>query len=442
MARVHVVNDHPDLSFATLGPEVVGDPGGARSAEVRGFGEAVSRSFLQGRGSDERHRRWLEHLRADAVTFRAAWVDAPTIAQSSIPVATFASWDASLNVGGGRVLPAHLISDVTVSPTHRRRGLTRRLMSEDLADAVARGVPLAALTVSEGSIYGRFGFGAATSIRSMRVDTGARFALREDVRAALGPDPGRFEVVEPVEAWSAVAEVTAASHAAVRGSVKRPQFYETALTGAFDFSTNAPNTKLRALVHLDGQDRPDGYALYTPAGEVDGVETVDLDDVGATSEATWLRLWELLASMDLVGALRWHRGRVVEPLEAALVEPRVVQTTALRDLLWVRVLDVVAALEARPWYADGSVVLEVDDPLGHAAGRWQVDVVGGAATVRATEGGADVRLGADTLGALYLGGTGVGALTAALRVTGSPAALDRLTAMADGGPAPWCATAF
>jgi predicted acetyltransferase len=105
------------------------------------------------------------------------------------------------------------------------------------------------------------------------------------------------------------------------------------------------------------------------------------------------------------------------------------------------VLDVPTSLGARPWGADGSVVLEVEDPLGHAAGRWLVRTEGGRAVVTRTDE-PGVRLAADTLGSLYLGGVPVATLRAAGRMAGDAAALDTLAAMADGGPTPYCITGF
>lgn len=436
------VDEHPGLRFDTLGPDALADGGGPPDARVRGFGEAVSRAFLEGRGSDERHRRWVEHLRADRVVLRGAWEDGPVLGGGTIPVATFAGFDKTLNVGGGRTLGLHMITDVSVSPAHRRRGLTRRLMADALAEATVRGMPLAALTATEGSIYGRFGFGPATTLHRVEVETGPRFALRPEVAAGLGDDAGRLVLVEPTEAWPAVQQVFAAHHAQVRGSVERPQFYEPMLTGAYDPRTDGPDTRLRALVHLDAAGSPDGYALYKPQGEVEGVKALEVTDLVSPDPATYLRLWRCLAEMDLVRLVRLPRMRVDDPLPWALVEPRVVRTTGTADMLWVRVLDVVAALEARPWSADGEVVLEVEDPLGHAAGRWRVAVTDGAARVTPTEDPPGVRLSADTLGTLYLGGVDVATLHAASRLPGTAEGVRRLAALADGGPAPYCSTGF
>jgi predicted acetyltransferase len=116
--------------------------------------------------------------------------------------------------------------------------------------------------------------------------------------------------------------------------------------------------------------------------------------------------------------------------------------TGQTDALWVRVLDVPAALAARPWGRDGEVVLEVADPLGHAAGRFRVVTRDGVAEVTTTDADVEVRLDADTLGALYLGGVRAEPLRRAGRLTGSEAGLAIWATMVDAGPAPYCITGF
>ena len=88
--------------------------------------------------------------------YQADGVAAHSLA-ADVPVATFATLRKDLNIGYGRQLEAQLVTAVTVRGTHRRQGLLRRMMTEDLAAAKADGVALAALTASEASIYGRFG---------------------------------------------------------------------------------------------------------------------------------------------------------------------------------------------------------------------------------------------------------------------------------------------
>lgn len=426
---------HPGLTFATLDPHDETDPARER---LHGWAEAMSRGFHGGRVSDDLRTHWLEHVRTDEATIRGAWPDTPALGSGRIPVATFTSFDKTMNVGGGQLLPLRMITDVTVSPTHRRRGLLRTLMTEDLQDARDRGVPLAGLTVSEGSIYGRFGFGLATVLRHVEVDTTSRFALR-------GPaGDGEVVLLEPEEAWPVVESVFDSFHASTRGSVARPRFYRTMLTGAFDFDFDeggSADRTLRVAVHVDDAGRPDGYVAYRPARD-EGKRVVDVRDLVALTPAGYLRLWRFLADLDLVQRVRWRSSPVHDPLEWALVDPFAVKATGVDDMLWVRVLDVVAALSARPWGADDSLVLEVDDPLGHAAGRFRVSTRRGQADVVPTGETADVALSADTLGALYLGGVTVATLAAAGRIGGTPEAVGRFALVADTGPAPYCITAF
>lgn len=431
-ATVSTAHPAPGLTSTTFR---LSDPGEVTPERIDGWFEAQSRGFHQGRTSEEQRTHFRAHIEADDVLLRGIWQDRPALGSGAMPVATYSSYDKTLNVGGGRMMPLRMISDVTVSPAHRRQGLLRSMITQDLREAADQGVPLAGLTVSEGSIYGRFGFGLATHRRHVEVDTTSRFALRG------ADDDGSIELVEPVEAWPAMRSVFAAFHERTRGSVERPQFYETILTGAFDFESG-PDKKLRTAVHLDADERPDGYVAYKPGDRKDGIRTLEVVDLVALTPAAYLRLWRFLADIDLAQRVAWHEAPVDDPLAWALVDPFVAAVTKVSDVLWVRVLDVVAALEARAWGADGEVVLEVTDPLEHATGRFHVAATDGRARVRPTGDEPDVRLEADTLGALYLGGVRAETLRSAGRVSGDPQALDTWAAMVDAGPAPYCLTHF
>ncbi len=97
-------------------------------------------------------------------------------------------------------------------------------------------------------------------------------------------------------------------------------------------------------------------------------------------------------------------------------EPRRLGAT-LADGLWVRVIDVPGALTARRYPAPVDVVLEVADPLLSAnAGRWRLSGGPDGADCAPTQDAADLALDVTDLGAVYLGGTGLGALAAAGRV--------------------------
>jgi len=418
---------HSGLTHVTFRP--------AEQAErLEGWYEAHARGFHQGRTTEQARQYFRDHLEADEVVLRGFWQEAPALGSGKIPVATYSSYDKTINTGRG-LQAVRMVSDVTVSPTHRRRGLLRAMMTADLRDAVDRGVPLAVLTASEGSIYGRFGFGAATFQQRITVDTGPRFALRAPA------DDGSVELLEPAEAWPSVAAVFKRFHESTRGSVARPQFYEPILTGAYDFESGL-DEKLRTAVHLDSAGTPDGYVAYRPGPRQDGHRTLKVSDLVTVTPAAHLRLWRFLADVDLSDTVEWDHAPVADPLPWALVEPFAVRVTRQYDALWVRVLDVPAALTARPWGHDGDVVLEVADPLGHAAGRFRVVTRNGTAELTRTDADPDVLLDADTLGALHLGGVAADVLRRAGRLAGTDEGLASWAAMVDTGPAPYCLTGF
>jgi predicted acetyltransferase len=423
---------HGDLTFGTLDPSATDEESLRR---LTAYGDAWSTAFLEGRLDEEKRKHWLAHSRADDVTFRFAEPTRTTVG-TLLPVATFSSWDQEMNVGGPDLLPLRMITDVTVAPTHRRRGLLTRLMTEDLDDAASRGVPLAALTVSEGSIYGRYGFGPATRFRRVEADVRpGRFALRTEGDG----DGGSLERLEPQHAYPVLQQMYAAHLRQTRGEVARPAFYEPVLTGVFSWTTGGPDRALEVVVHLDGAGHPDGYVAYR-AKETDGEASIEVADLVALTPAAYLRLWRFLADVDLVSTVK-ARVLLDDVLDHALVDLRAARTTEVRDFLWLRILDLPVALEGRPWRDDASVVLEVDDPQGHVAGRWRVTTEGGRARVERTDDAAGVRLSAETLATLYLGDRLVPALAAAGRVSGPD--VDAFAAMADhAGPPPACRTGF
>nr|WP_300528875.1 GNAT family N-acetyltransferase [uncultured Nocardioides sp.] len=290
-------------------------------AALHAYGDAWSTAFLEGRLDEEKRKRWLAHSREDDVTFRFAR-PRTTVAGASRPVATFSSWDQEINVGGASLLPLRMITDVTVAPTHRRRGLLTKLMSEDLAEAAAEGVPVAALTVSEGSIYGRFGFGPATRYRSAEVDVRpGRFRLRHDATA----EPGSLQMVEPKDAYPLTREVYAAHLARTRGEVARPAFYEQVYSGSFNWESGGPDRVLTTVLHLDADGRPDGYCHYrVKEGDSHDQHRIDVHDLVALTPTAYLRLWQFLADVDLISVVRarvLHDDPLGPPAIVTSVEP-------------------------------------------------------------------------------------------------------------------------
>lgn len=420
-----------DYDFACLDLADESAEGLARRA---GWLAAVRRGFHGGRHEEEYERRWLDHARADGVVCRGAWLPEGEFGAGPVPVATLAGFDKTINAGT-ELLPLRMVTDVTTSPAHRRRGLLRRLMEDDLADAADRGVPLAALTASEATIYGRWGFGVATFSERVELDAGPRFGLRGF------SDDGRVEMIEPPDSWPLLRDLFDRFHARTRGSVEWPQFYEPLLTGAYDFDEGA-DKKLRGAVHLAPDGTLDGFALYRFQGKEEDRRTVRVVEMLSLAPRAQLALWRFLGELDLVERVTFAAMHPRDPLRWALTDINSLRVTGLEEFLWIRVLDVATVFEARPWGGAGRVVLEVDDPQGYAAGRHLVDTGGDRPRVVPTDEPAHLRLDAETLGSLSLGAARVGDLHAAGRLHGEVDDVARFAAMADLAEAPYNLTGF
>ncbi|WP_349827507.1 GNAT family N-acetyltransferase [Brevibacterium litoralis] len=332
---------------------------------------------------------------------------------TAIPVATFVHFPKKMHVGGGNLMPAHLISSVTVRPTHRRRGLLRSMMTANLQDAKDSGFPMAVLTATEGGIYSRFGFGAATFQRKIEVDTSARF------RMAVEPDR-RVEICPARELEWIAPEVFGKFLLTAPGAIERQEAYTQIAAGLWDPETGKEDKAVRAALHYTADGEVDGFVAYkTPKGWNEKGNVVVVDFVAISDEA-YAALWSFLASIDLTTTVTYDEAAFESPLPWLLTDRRLVKTVSEKDGMWLRVLDVVDALDSRPWYVPGDLVLKVEDDMGYAAGTFKVraDGSGTGRTEKCTDSVApDLTLDVSQLGSLYLGGVDPVILARAGRIT-------------------------
>ena len=382
----------------------------------------------------------LPRLREAYAYRRTTGVYDDAIAEPAAPVATVNSWPAELTVAGERLMPAWAISSVTVSPTHRRRGVARALLEAELRTAAQLGLPLAMLTVSESTLYGRYGFGPATFASDYRIDTSRvrwtgpqpagtvhvigvdRYldeapALYDRVRLS---DPGQMELW-PLR-WAEVANQRDAASAEAR--------------------------RVRALRYDDADGVARGYAVYdVTGGEQDfTAHTATLRFLVADGLDAYAALWRYVLELPLVRTVVAPMRRTDEPVRWMLGDWRAASQSTT-DHLWVRVLDLATAFEGRAAASDGRIGLVVDDPSGLVSGDWHLVAEGGGFSVERVSGfAADVpvlELDAAALGSLYLGGVQAATLADAGRVVertaGSAAAAD---ALLRSPRTPWLAVWF
>ncbi|MFJ6935197.1 GNAT family N-acetyltransferase [Streptomyces sp. NPDC101132] len=318
-------------------------------------------------------------------------------------VATFRSFAQQLTVPGGAAVTATAVSGVVVLPTHRRQGLLSRMMAADLTAAKARGEVLATLIAAEYPIYGRYGFGVATSLAEWEVDV-PRAGL--DPRHTVSLAGGRIDLTDAAGARRAGPVVHEKLRARQPGVTDRSDRWWNLATG-LERNSYHPFKEPFYAVYRSADGEPEGLAVYHADDKWTDAKTPDntltVRDLIAATPAAERALWHFLCSVDWARRIRTGYRAPDDLLTGLLPNQRAASIVASADWLWVRLLDVVRALEARTYEGHGVLVLDVADPAGLAGGRFRLDATGERAVCAPTTDAPDLALGVAELSALYLG---------------------------------------
>ena len=353
-----------------------------------------------------------------------------------------ATLSLELTVPGGATVAAGGVTTAGVLPTHRRRGLFRELTARQLQDVAARGEAVSLLTASEGTIYGRFGYGVAC------VSTAVEVARGSAAFASPVVGPGEMRLLGPEECALLLPEIFDRYRRAQPGEVSRSEAYwEVLLRDRERWRDGASARFVAAHEAPDGD--VDGYVAYRVRGDWPGQIpdfTVEVEEVVAVSPGVRAALWRYVLHVDLIGRVSAWNLPPDEPLRWLLADPRGMRVTGVTDMLWLRLIDPAAALRARRYGAAGRLVLEVEDAFYPAnTGRYVLE--GGPDGAEARPAGAgmlpDLAVRVADLGAAFLGGVRFSTLARAGRVVEHTA---RTVALADAmfasDPLPHCLTDF
>jgi predicted acetyltransferase len=296
------------------------------------------------------------------------------------------------------------------------------------------------LNASESIIYGRFGYGLAQSFQSLVIERRAA-AFVEHARVS-----GRLRLLDRCEASSVLPGIHDRARRARPGEINRiPQWWDKFFR---DREKDRDGAGPRAfVVHETTTGEADGYAAYRQVTTwPDGLASnkILVEDMAAASSTVHEALWRYLLDLDLSAEISAQARPLDEPLRWMLTDPRRLRTTRLSDHLWVRIIDVPAALSAREYTSNDTLVFEVVD-AGRAPACFTLHTDAGAGTCRRSRKPeqAELSLSLSDLGAIYLGGVAPSVLAAAGRVRElRPGAVDRLDATFASPLAPFCSTDF
>ncbi len=360
-------------------------------------------------------------------------------------VGTATSYSFVLTVPGASARAAG-ISGISVRPSYRRRGILTAMMRHQLGDARSRGEATAILFASESGIYARYGFGLASWHQRLQIAR-SDGALRTGAVLGQAGDVS-LRAVQPAQARDKLAQVYASALPGRPGMLARDDRWWDSML-ADPPALRDGMSPLRGLLAEDAT-RPVGYALYqTKPSWQDGVAagTLRLRELVASDPAAIAALWSDLLDRDLVSEVVAPSRPIDDPLLAMLADPRRAHAQ-VSDALWVRLIDLPAALCQRRYATGIDVVLDVIDPvLPENAGRWHLhsceSANGGETVCERTSRPADVLLTVQAVGAAYLGGASFGQLAGAGHVRElTPGAAGRLAAAMSFDPAPWTCQIF
>lgn len=393
-------------------------------AQSAGYQRAVSRGFLGSEPTAESladERETFAGRRNTGVYDRAAGAEA-------LPVATVNSWVTPLTIPGSEIA-MWAISVVTVAGTHRRRGIARALLEGELRAAAAAGVPIAGLTVSEATIYGRYGFGAAVPAARLSVDT------RRAGWAGHVPG-GTVEYVEREELSADLGTVHERARRLRSGSIPGWKGRWDGYAGLSASDTD--KAKVRGVRYRDETGEVRGVLVYT-LNEIGGTFRSALQVrllVGESPDAV-AALWRFALQHDLVDEVTADLRPLDDPLPWLVADARGV-TQTVHDHGWLRVLDVPAALTARGYSAALDLVIRIEDSLDFAAGDWRVQIdAEGTASVEKVDGQpVDARMSVAALSSLYAGAVRAESLRGAGLIEAGAATVEALDRAFISFPAP------
>ena len=402
-----------------------------RDEDIPAWVRSVGTAFHAGSDVSDERVEFARVIMTDLSRRIAAFVDGTLCG-------TAGSFAEQLTVPGGVTVPMAAVTQVTVLPTHRRRGLLREMMQTQLHDVRQRGELVAMLIAAEWPIYGRFGYGMAIEAAGTIVDAAAAEFRDPDLR-------GSVEIVDLPTLRSLAPPVFDQHRLVTPGAISRGDIMWDIRTGVTPRPDDPPVKGRVRVLRRDAAGTVDGYAVYETAEEwVHNRPQIKLSvlELITATDAAYVDLWRFLCSIDWVTEVNAHVRAVDEDIRHLFVNGRVARQADRSDHMWVRLLDVPGALAARRYEVPVSVVLDVRDDI-FGDGRYRLEGDAGGATCVPTDEPADIALGVEVLGGTYLGGVSLLPFALAGRIDErTPGALAQLDHGLRTARAPWATTGF
>ncbi len=324
--------------------------------------------------------------------------------------AVHTSYPYTMKVPGGTVAASGL-TWVGVHPGHRRRGLLRSMMDDHFARSRARGEAVSTLVAAETMIYQRFGYGLASPMYKMTLSRGASFrqvAGSDDLRVRF--EDANLERHAPIVRAVAAKDPRPGAMVVMSDALLASQFTDPELV--------REGQERKRIAIVEDEHGPVAFALFQRKlawGDTGAAGTGSTGQWAAVTAAAARRLWSVLGDLDLMGSFSVSGLSLDDPAIILADDVRGFDVK-FKDHVWVRILDLPAALTARTYGADLDLTIDVaDNTIAENSHSWRILISRGTATVTRAErdSSIDLRIGIQDLSAAYLGGTTIDSLAGA-----------------------------
>ncbi|WP_338676680.1 GNAT family N-acetyltransferase [Streptomyces sp. SCSIO 30461] len=354
-------------------------------------------------------------------------------------VGTAGAFSFRMSVPGGAFVPAAGVTMVSVAATHRRRGVLTSMMRRQLDDVREWGEPLAVLTASEPEIYGRFGYGIATHLLNLEIDTN-----RVRIAAPAGTDGVRLRFAPVTDAAEACERIYRRTIGVRPGMFARTPGWERLPLLDPPSEREGASPMQCVLAERDGEVV--GFVRFhnKPQWGASGPDgSIIVRQLDAVDPAAYAALWRFVCGIDLTSSVTVRNRPVDDPLLSMVSDIRRC-VVRMKDSLHVRLVDVGTALAARTYQTPVDVVFEVADTFcPWNEGRWRLTGDMKGASCERTQDAPDLALSVAELGAAYLGGVSLSSLAGAGRVRELREGALAVASLAFGSdPAPWLPHGF
>jgi predicted acetyltransferase len=301
-------------------------------------------------------------------------------------------------------VPMARLSWVSVHPDHRRRGVLRQMITHHFAQLHEQGVALSGLHAAEVGIYGRFGYGISSLELVLELERGAVFTA-PSLEDSVSRVTTRLVKADSDDAARLVHDLHLSCAEDALGAVTRPERMARPEFVDLPLTRQGREPWQVLIAYVDGQ--PAGYAVFSRQSKWTDFRakgTVAVREMAAIDPVTYLALARRLVDFDLTASITINGRAADDPLVWWAGGPRGLGVKTF-DSLWLRLIDVGAALIERGYSSPCDIVLDVVDPTCPWNQRvWRLTVDDdGVGTCQPTSDEANVRLPVQALGAAYLG---------------------------------------